>query len=310
MKDQEINLLVRFLAGEEISPLDKETVGQLKELYPKESKEIEQAFQANIFSSIHFDGNAAFDKIRYKIQNEDTKNKIPLYNQNWFQVAASFIILFGTALGILFFASWNVELTNQSANLMYLELPDGSDLTLDKNATIKYKTGFLNQFNRQVEMSGRVEYQVCKQGGKKFIVHTKENSVTVLGTVFTINEEHNQTQIVLNEGKIRLNGSDVIDEIILDQLGHQIIFNENEIIKNNIVSSQLYSSWTNRKLRFSNCSVEEILGFLSDTYQVDVTISDSSLLENQIYGSAPSDDPYLIINALSKILNTDLKTTK
>lgn len=310
MKNQERNLLVRFLAGEDLSPLDKEMVDQFKELYLDEFKEIEQAYQANIFSSIHFDGKAAFEKIREKIRNEEIKKSIPLYQRNWFQVAASFLILFGTALSILFFARWNVEINNDSVNLVYVELPDGSDITLDKNAKITYKTGFLNQFDRQVEMSGRVEYQVCKQSGEKFTVHIKENAVTVLGTVFTINEELNQTQIILNEGKIRLNGSDAINDLILDNEGHQIIFNENQVIKNNIVSSQLYSSWTHKKLVFNDCTVEEILGFLSDTYQVNAFINDSSLLENQIYGSAPSDDPHLIINALSQILKTDIKTQK
>jgi len=310
MKDQEINLLVRYLAGEELNSLDKEDVEQLKELYSSDFKEIEQAYHANIFSSIHFDSKAAFERIRNKIKKEDLNKTIPLFKRNWFQVAASFLILFGTALSILFLTRWNVEINNESTNLLYIELPDGSDITLDKNATIIYKTGFLDQFNRQVEMSGRVEYQVCKQSGEKFTVHTKKNTVTVLGTVFTINEEINQTQIVLNEGMIKLNGSDAINGLILDQEGHQIIFNEKEIIKNNIVSSQLYSSWTHKKLIFNDCTVDEILGFLSDTYQVNATIKDSSLLENQIYGSAPSDDPYLIINALGQILKTDITTRK
>lgn len=307
MKDAEINILIRYLAGEKLNPLEQEEFKQLKELYADEFKEIEQAYHANIFSSIHFDSKAAFEKIQSKIRNEKAAQKIPFYQQNWFKVAASFIILFGSALSILFFAKWNIEVKNDTASLMRIELPDGSDLCLDKEATITYKTGFLHQFDRQVMMSGRVEYHVCKQSGDKFTVHTRENTVTVLGTIFTINEENNQTQVVLNEGKIILNGTNAINNIILDHEGEQIIFNDQEIIKNNMVPTQLYSSWTEKKIVFNDCNVQEILSFLSDSYQVEASIQDSSLLSNPIFGSAPSDDPHLIIKALGEILKTDIK---
>jgi len=307
MKDQEINILIRYLAGEELSPLEQEEVNQLIELYADEFKEIEQAYKANIFSSIHFDSKAAFERIQSKIRNKKEVKTIPFYQQNWFKVAASFIILFGSALSILFFAKWNVEIKNDTASLLRMELPDGSDLCLDKNATITYKTGFLNQFDRQVFMSGRVEYQVCKQNGEKFTVHTHQNTVTVLGTMFTINEEIDQTQIFLNEGKIKLNGTEPINDLVLDQEGAQIIFNDQEVIKHNIVPTQLYSSWTDKKITFNDCSVQEILSFLLDSYQVEASIQDSNLLSNPIFGSAPSDDPHLIIKALSEILKTDIK---
>lgn len=307
MKDAEINILIRYLAGEKLSPLEQEEFKQLKELYADEFKEIEQAYHANIFSSIHFDSKAAFEKIQSKIKTERKAKRIPFYKQNWFKVAASFLILFGSALSILFFAKWNVEVKNDTASLMRIELPDGSDLCLDKEATITYKTGFLNQFDRQVFMNGRVEYHVCKQSGEKFTVHTHENTVTVLGTVFTINEEYNQTQVILNRGKIILNGTNAINNMILDQEGEQIIFNDQEIVKNNLIPTQLYSSWTEKKLIFNDCNVQEILSFLSDSYQVEASIQDSNLLSNPIFGSAPSDDPHLIIKALGEILKTDIK---
>ena len=79
------------------------------------------------------------------------------------------------------------------------------------------------------------------------------------------------------------------------------------MIKHNNVNLSLYAAWKEEKLYFNNCTVDEIVNLLDDSYDVRVDLDNDAMLERRLFGSAPSDDPQLIIKALSQILQTDFE---
>ncbi len=46
---------------------------------------------------------------------------------------------------------------------------------------------------------------------------------------------------------------------------------------------------------------------MEDTYDIQTKINDKEDLTKTLLGSAPSDDPYLILNAISEILDTKIE---
>jgi len=222
-------------------------------------------------------------------------------------VAASFIGFLMVVSGLLYDSSLNHEILNESDGISLVQLPDGSAIQLNQGSSISYKESWFSGFNRNITLKGKAFFKIAKNPEKEFIVETNQLNVTVLGTQFTINQNGDRTQFVLSEGKVKLEGLAINNEIFVDKPGQQIIIEEGNIVKNNIVDAALYVSWIDDKIYFDNCSVEKVLQMLNDSYQIETRVSNPQLLDKQILGTAPSDDPILIINALSHIIESDIE---
>lgn len=273
-----------------------------------EFDEYHKAYSLDIFELKKFD-NSIFKK-RIKASNTSFSKTFLNYTSIAFKIAAVFIGL--ALIGSLYVYNQSLEITttNQNNELAYVELPDGSVITLSKNSTVNYNKGWFNNFNRSVELVGKAYFEISKNDGRKFVVNTSKLSVTVLGTKFTVNELSNKTQFVLTEGKVKLRGTAIKETLIIDKPGNQIVVNNDKILLNEMVDQSLYSSWLNDKIYFNNCTVNQVVNMLYDSYNIKIEIDKPELKNRKLFGSAPTDDPELIVEALSQILNKKLVTGK
>ena len=308
MENSNINLIIKHLAQEDLSSAEIELVMALKQLNPKEFSEIETAYHSDIFSSLPFDSKLAYEKLDSRITKEkETSKTIPFYSKAWIQAAASIVLFLGLSFIFASQYEWQQTHKNQTGKLEKVVLPDGSIITLDKNASYSYSRTLLEEFDRDISLKGRAYFKITKNLKHKFIVHNPLADITVLGTEFTVNQKEHSTQIILHEGKIELSGNQLERNIIIDKIGAQIIIDEFEIKKEMIISSNLYASWKDSKINFQYCQLQEILDFIEDTYDIQTEINDRNDLTKTLLGSAPSDDPHLILNAIAKILDTKIE---
>lgn len=308
MDDININLIIKYLAKEDLNKDEYKLIQQFKDLHPKEFDEIEAAFQANIFTTIPFNTAKAFEKVKARIDDDAKQIKtVNFYQQAWFKVAASILIFLSVGILALTQYQWEVTLNNSTAKVQEYVLPDGSEILLDKQASVSYTRTALKSFDRKLVLKGRAYFHIMKNPTKQFIVYTKQVDIVVLGTQFTVNQQESNTQIVLNEGVIRLEGESFVDGKILSIPGAQVLLNNKSLLKDNIVSKELYASWTDQIVRFNDCTVYQVFNFLEDSYGISLSVSDSTNLDNSLYGSAPSDNPYLIIKAIEEILNINIE---
>jgi len=310
MKESNINIVIKYLAKEELSSEEFELVNYLKESNAEEFEEIQTAYDCNIFSKLSFDSSAGFTNVKEKLKEENKSIKIPFHHRKWIQIAASALILI--SIGILggAFFSWDVSLNNQTSQLKSILLPDGSEVILDKKASIHYSRTLFTKFDRQVSLHGRAHFHITKNPEHAFVVHNPMTDVQVLGTQFTINQMPDITQIVLEEGIVWLSGPEMEENILLNNAGSEVLLSNGIVVKEAQVSPNLYASWTQERLSFNQSTVNEVFQFLEDSYGIHVGIEDSSVLNHTLYGTAPSDDPYLIIDAINKILNTKIESNK
>lgn len=308
MDDININLIIKYLAKEDLNKDEYMLIQQFKDLHPKEFDEIEAAFQANIFTTIPFNTAKAFEKVKARIDDDAKQIKtVNFYQQAWFKVAASILIFLSVGILALTQYQWEVTLNNSTAKVQEYVLPDGSEILLDKQASVSYTRTALKSFDRKLVLKGRAYFHIMKNPTKQFIVYTTQVDIVVLGTQFTVNQQESNTQIVLNEGVIRLEGESFVDGKILSIPGAQVLLNNKSLLKDNIVSKELYASWTDQIVRFNDCTVYQVFNFLEDSYGISLSVSDSTNLDNSLYGSAPSDNPYLIIKAIEEILNINIE---
>ncbi|HEY9487828.1 MAG TPA: FecR domain-containing protein [Chryseosolibacter sp.] len=202
-----------------------------------------------------------------------------------------------------------------------ITLPDGSDVTLNSNSTIKYAYNYdesseSNDAPREVFLDGEGFFNVKKRArpatpGVKFIVHANQVDVEVLGTSFNVNTRRGRTMVVLNSGMVRLgieeSGNRMKEMVMRPGELVEVGNTENEFVKRT-VSVDSYSSWTHNKLVFDSTPVKDILNLIEDNFGYQVVLHDKTL-ENRLYtDTTPADDLDLLLSKLSIVYN--LKVTR
>lgn len=77
------------------------------------------------------------------------------------------------------------EITSNAGAKTKMRLPDGSQVWLNSSSKLTYKSDF-NKTDREVTLEGEGFFDVNKNPGKPFIVHTHGLDIKVLGTAFNV----------------------------------------------------------------------------------------------------------------------------
>lgn len=83
-----------------------------------------------------------------------------------------------------------------------VELPDGSELTLEPESSISVR---ITGKSRHVELiRGQVLVSVSKDPGRPFVVETPHGTATALGTAFTVRRQPQDTMVSVLESQVRV----------------------------------------------------------------------------------------------------------
>jgi ferric-dicitrate binding protein FerR (iron transport regulator) len=86
-----------------------------------------------------------------------------------------------------------------------VQLADGSQVVLNANSTLKVSRRLATNSLREVWITGEAFFSVAKTATKsRFVVHTSQADVEVLGTRFNVQDRRGKTVILLDEGKVKL----------------------------------------------------------------------------------------------------------
>ena len=308
MENQIINKVVNYLSGES-TPEEERQVLSWKKQHPGEFDRILEIYQGNIFTEKGFQSSESWKKILMKIQEKEILKigEAKPYGI-WLKIAAVFIgIITIGAVALLYLQQDQTQhFANNTNTTMEVMLPDGSVVMLDKGAGLSYQHSLLNQFDRNVELTGRAYFMIEKDPLHPFRVEASQVEIQVLGTKFTVSDRFDRVQVILDEGKVQVTEIGSEESYLLSNFGQQLIINSNGLVKQDVVNKNLYFSWMEEKLHFENCSVGDAVHFLKDSYDIDVRFSDSEPLNKQLYGSAPSDNPELVIKAIALITGKEI----
>jgi transmembrane sensor len=172
-------------------------------------------------------------------------------------------------------------------------LPDSSVVTLNANSSIRIPEEWTETSGRQVWLEGEAYFQVQKKPATaaKFVVHTRQVDVEVLGTKFNVNARRQLAVVSLEEGKVRLSmhGSDsaVLEKrtpmvlrpgqvVVIDGAQQAKINEERDVA--------VRSGWTHHEFHFDNTPLKDIAGMIEDTYGYKMEVADSSMLQVAISG--------------------------
>ncbi len=295
---------------------------------PSERTEVE-AFK-NLILAMHQSSATPFDEnaereLWQRIKNTlETETKIeeesvtPLrafsFWKRW-AVAASFLVIVMASYYFFNPKNENSECLIQTAynQTQSLKLPDGSEVTLNSNSSIRFPKQWKLGEDRNVTLNGEAFFTVNEQGTTahkdRFIVHTPELDVEVLGTRFNVNTYSPKTQVVLQKGSVEIVTKQNKQEKKYNLVpGQRATFDKQaNVVEIAPVISNAYLGWKDKKFIFEKTPLSEVAMMLENTYGIKVTINDKELAAKQISGEIPISEKKSLFLALSTLYSLKIE---
>jgi transmembrane sensor len=245
--------------------------------------------------------------------NKTTTDRKPIhYWRPYYKIAALCTgILFCAAILLLFKLGYTQKAYyTKYGQTRTIDLPDGSTVVLNANSSLYYNNDWQQSKLREVWLDGEAFFQVRRKPHWKearFIVHTNQLNIEVLGTSFNVNNRRGVVKVVLNSGKVKLRHIGNITDSLVMQPKDLVEFEDHsQAFSKKTVEPEVYSSWRHNKLIFNDTPVKEIAQLLEDNYGMQVTFKDAQLANRKFTGSIPNQDIDLFLTILAESLNIDI----
>ena len=304
MQQEQLILFVKHLSGE---TTDKEE-NELKLLLDKDAdalasfNELRISWENSLELKSDFDISKGLQLMQSKIKQKQNKIKKNIL----FRIAAIFVGLMLVS-SILWMDYSRLTVVQADNTVKIITLPDSSIVYLKSGAQISYRNPSLLRYDREVVLQGEAFFDIKKSKNKKFVVNTNLLDIQVLGTQFNVVSNNNISEVVLEEGNVRLFNLPKEQDDIYMAPGDQIIYSiDNNNIEKLVVNPVLHSFWKESHISFKDFNLGEVGEIIEQLYGKEMIINDKSLLNRTLSGSAPLDDLNLLLKALSLILDKDI----
>lgn len=231
------------------------------------------------------DLNSVLNQLKHKIAAQKPVVSFRIQAQRFYTRAAA-ILLLPLLLYSVYSTFFSHQTTEMSAAIEIVsphgartkfQLPDGTTGWLNGGSSLKYTHSFLSK--RNIDLVGEAWFEVAHNEKRPFVVHTKVLDIKVLGTKFNVTAfpEENVTEVVLLEGKVKVNGYN--DSYVADVKPDQKLTFDNNLLAGTIqeVKASQFSAWKDGLMVFRNEPLSEVLRRVSRWYNVDIVLNDPEL---------------------------------
>lgn len=121
--------------------------------------------------------------------------------------AAAASIVAATTAGLIYFRPWHrQQIVTEIGEQRIAQLADGSKVTVDANSHLSID--FQDNSRNLRVVAGRAHFQVAKDPSRPFNVAAGSNTVTAIGTAFSVEVRKQRIAVTLFEGRIQVAGND------------------------------------------------------------------------------------------------------
>lgn len=227
----------------------------------------------------------------------------------WLGMAASWLLLLGVgALAWYWVQNRQIEYTTAFGEVRTFTLADSSVVTLNANSTLRHR----KDAPRSVYLEGEAFFDVHHTADDApFTVHAGQIDVHVLGTEFNVNNRHQETEVVLLSGKVKLDIDAQQPQEILMEPNDRVAYHDAEDrVVRQVITPDLYTAWRDRMLVFDHTPLREIAQLLQDTYDLTLETNDPSLYALEFTAQVPADNTDLLLELLEKSFDISITRTQ
>jgi ferric-dicitrate binding protein FerR (iron transport regulator) len=276
-------LLVKYLLGEadaqehltlnkwrDASPVN-EKYAQHFELIWKESKAFE--------SKSNLDENEAWERLKRKIegpnqQENNAAKRIALNWKNITRIAAVLVVMLGAGYFIFSQQSHKMQMVSSEMAVRIETLPDGSVVTLNKNASISYPKKFSGR-SRTVVLNGEAFFNITPNKEKPFIIQANGVDIKVVGTSFNVKSAATKTEVIVETGIVEVSKNENIVRLSPKEKAIVNATSEKPLKENS--SDMLYTYYRSNEFECINIPLWRVVEVLNEAYQAQIIIANPEI---------------------------------
>ncbi|HEY3406048.1 MAG TPA: FecR domain-containing protein [Ohtaekwangia sp.] len=249
------------------------------------------------------------------IKSEIRRQEVYTRKSTWqrpvlYKVAATLLLIAIVSIGYYRSSNGLREIHTGFGEQLAVTLPDQSTVVLNGNSVLRYASHWNESSPREVWIEGEGFFSVTHtKNHQKFVVHgVSQLNVEVLGTKFNIKTRESASEVMLAEGKVKLELGGIDSTRALFLKPGDLATVKNKILSTQSVNKQHYTSWVENRLFFDRTPLQDISILLNETYGLSVTFTDPTLATRELSGEISAATVDEILYAIGETL--DLKVEK
>lgn len=276
-------LLVKYLLGEadaqEHLALNKwrETLPENEKYYQhfeliwRESKTFE--------TKNNIDENEAWARLQQKIARPSSQEiidpkKIALNWKNLIRIAAVLVLMVGSGYFIVNQQSHKIQMVASESAVRIETLPDGSIVTLNKNASISYPKKFTGN-TRTVVLNGEAFFNITPNKEKPFIIEANGVDIKVVGTSFNVKSAAAKTEVIVETGIVEVSKNEHIVRLSPKEKAIVSAASEKPMKENS--SDMLYNYYRSNEFECINIPLWRVVEVLNEAYAAQIVIANPEI---------------------------------
>jgi len=227
--------------------------------------------------------NDAWSRFQQRVgTNENTTRIVQLDTGiSWrpiLRIAAVLIVLLGAA-GAWFISQRGSQplIVSSGEQIKQEVLPDGSQITLNKQSTITYAG---NRKERKVQLEGEAFFNIAQDPGKPFVIKVNEVTVTVLGTSFNVKSTNGKTEVIVETGAVEVTKNH--NSVQLKPHEKVVITAAETAPTKQSNTDELYSYYRTQTFVCNNTPLWKLVEILNEAYGVNIVIANPEKRNLQI----------------------------
>jgi ferric-dicitrate binding protein FerR (iron transport regulator) len=301
----DLPILHKFYKGL-ASKEEKEAIRQWLESNPRHKEMFSnerELLNAAIFSTKHPD-----------FMRKTTEKKRYLLRGFYLEILKIAAVVTLTLAGGFYFYTKKMEVVASAVHTVtvpagqraHILLPDGTGVWLNARSEIKYPS-FFPAGKRRVELNGEAYFEVSRNPGASFVVHTDKWDVEALGTTFNVDaySRSDNFSVALIEGSVKVTDHENAENTMTLPPRYKADAANGVLSACPIDDYDAYR-WRDGLLCFKDISFIELLQRLEKCYDISIVAENDNLSDYVISGKLRISDG--IDNAL-RVLQKDAKYT-
>ncbi len=247
---------------------------------------------------------AALGRLHARMEREKRATPTRLLFTRTRAIAAVLIIVVGSWLAYTLL-NQNKSISLQSeAEVLTQKLPDGSTVILNKHSSFTYPAKF-NGDTRMVKLNGEAFFKVMANRQKPFIIDANGVTVQVVGTSFNVRSSREQTQVIVETGKVKVSR---LDKSIVLLPGERVdIASNSNVLAKETNKGKLYNYYYSNELVCEKTPLHELVQVLNQKFDANIAIGNPKLEDLPISTTFNNNSLNEILTVIHETFNVEVE---
>lgn len=283
----------------------------LKGTASEEELNLIEAYEESVGSNakdIAFESESDKQALNLEIKKNILKKMAPKKPKYpWLKIAASIAVITVTTIMAILLGSQSVVYENDTAQTMKVDLPDGSQVILNRNARLDYRKKSNNI--RFAVLEGEAFFNVARDEHAPFVVQTNDIRTRVLGTSFNVRSTDSIIDVSVATGLVQVTSKEQSMKLRPNQKMTYQMYSRK--MQKDSLDQVLFTAWYKSSIKLEGVRMIDLARVLESRYGLRIYFKDEMAKEQTMTISIRQDESLGdVVNNIQFISQLSLTKTK